>query len=343
MDHIAACSEPHRVSGISWHHACFFLRADAMTHFSNQDWGIILGGSSGFGLATAHKLSAHGMSLCLVHRDRRGAMERISPEFQNIRERGGALHTFNADALDRGTRAHVLAELSEAMGREGRVRVLLHSIAFGNLKLVAPEPLLPNRELGALAAELAVEEDRLAAGINRLFAEGHDDLHTLASPPAYPASAFVDEEDLSLTIHSMGTSLLGWTQDILGRGLFAADARVFGLTSEGNALAWKGYAAVAAAKVALESVARSIAVEMAPYGVRCNVIQAGITDTPALRLIPGAEHLKAQARLRNPFGRLTTPEDVANAICLLSTEEAAWINGDVIRVDGGEHISGLMR
>ena len=127
------------------------------------------------------------------------------------------------------------------------------------------------------------------------------------------------------------------------RGLFGDDARVFGLTSEGNQLAWKGYAAVAAAKVALESVARSIAVEMAHRGIRCNVIQAGVTDTPALRLIPGAEQLKSQARRRNPFRRLTTPQDVANAIFLLSTAEAAWINGEVIRVDGGEHVSGLSR
>jgi enoyl-[acyl-carrier protein] reductase I len=45
--------------------------------------------------------------------------------------------------------------------------------------------------------------------------------------------------------------------------------------------------------------------------------------------------------LRNPFRRLTTPRDVANVICLLATDEAGWINGEVIRVDGGEHISGL--
>jgi NAD(P)-dependent dehydrogenase (short-subunit alcohol dehydrogenase family) len=98
---------------------------------------------------------------------------------------------------------------------------------------------------------------------------------------------------------------------------------------------------VAAAKVALESVARSIAVEMSPYGVGCNVVQAGVTETPALAAIPGSDHLKAQARTRNPFGRLTTPRDVANAIYLLSRDEAAWINGEVIRVDGGEHISGV--
>jgi NAD(P)-dependent dehydrogenase (short-subunit alcohol dehydrogenase family) len=141
----------------------------------------------------------------------------------------------------------------------------------------------------------------------------------------------------------MGTSLLSWTQAIRERGLFAADARVLGLTSEGNAVAWKGYAAVAAAKVALESVSRSIAVEMAQFGIRSNIVQAGVTETPALRMIPGSGHLKAQARRRNPFGRLTTPEDVADAIYLLSLPEAAWINGNVLRVDGGERISGASR
>ena len=60
-------------------------------------------------------------------------------------------------------------------------------------------------------------------------------------------------------------------------------------------------------------------------------------------MIPGSAHLKAQARVRNPFGRLTSPEDVANVIYLLSLPEAAWINGEVIRVDGGERISGPSR
>jgi NAD(P)-dependent dehydrogenase (short-subunit alcohol dehydrogenase family) len=138
----------------------------------------------------------------------------------------------------------------------------------------------------------------------------------------------------------MGTSLLGWTTALLSRGLFADDARVVGLTSEGNEVAWRGYAAVSAAKASLEALGRSLAVELAPYGVRTNVLQPGVTDTPALRAIPGHRSLRAQARLRNPFRRLTTPEDVANLICLLATDEAAWLNGALIRVDGGERVSG---
>jgi NAD(P)-dependent dehydrogenase (short-subunit alcohol dehydrogenase family) len=85
---------------------------------------------------------------------------------------------------------------------------------------------------------------------------------------------------------------------------------------------------------------RAMALELAPYGIRSNVLQPGISDTPALRLIPGSAHMKAAARKRNPFGRLTTPEDVADVVCLLSTEEARWINGAIVRVDGGEHIGG---
>ncbi|MGM0453808.1 MAG: SDR family oxidoreductase [Thermodesulfobacteriota bacterium] len=100
----------------------------------------------------------------------------------------------------------------------------------------------------------------------------------------------------------------------------------------------QGYAAISAAKAVLESVSRAMAVEFAPFGLRSNVIQAGITETPALQAIPGSERIRAQAGLRNPFGRLTTPADVADVIFLLCLDEAAWINGALICADGGERI-----
>jgi len=311
------------------------------------EWAVILGGSSGFGLATAHKLAEHGMNLCVVHRDRRAVLRRVQPEFEKVRGHGVELLSFNTDALAADKRTEILDALTKTMG-DGRVRVLLHSIAFGNLKLIAPErPRSGERARSgaddpraALAAKLDIEVERLSKAVDELFAEGELSLHPIASPPAYAQQNLLDSEDFARTIHCMGTSMLDWTQDLLTRELFADDARVFGLTSEGNTVAWKGYAAVAAAKVALESVGRSIAVEMAPHGIRCNIIQAGVTETPALAAIPGSHHLKAQAQGRNPFGRLTRPRDVANMIYLLSLDDASWVNGEVIRVDGGEHISG---
>ena len=313
------------------------------TSFPQDEWALILGGSSGFGLATAHKLSEHGLNICVVHRDRRGAMSRIEPEFDRIRDRGVSLVTFNKDALDAEVRSEILDGLAEALGAQARVRVVLHSIAFGNLKLIGPEAPVSYDARQRLAAELGIDEAALGEAADRLFAEGCDGVQGLTTAPEYSAEAFLEEEDMARTIHSMGTSLLGWTQALRERGLFAPDARVLGLTSEGNAVAWKGYAGVAAAKVALESVSRPIAAEMAQFGIRSNIVQAGVTDTPALRMIPGSGHLKAQARTRNPFGRLTTPEDVADVIFLLSLPESAWINGHIIRVDGGERISGASR
>lgn len=311
--------------------------------YSKHEWALILGGSSGFGLATARKLARHGLNVCVVHRDRRGAMHRIEPEFDAIRTTGVQFVAFNKDALKPEGQAEILESLAEAIGPDGRVRLLLHSIAFGNLKLIASESDASDEATQKLAERLGISAEAVREAADELFEDSVDGVQGIAAAPAYAADNFLEDDDVARTIYAMGTSLLSWTRALSDRGLFADDARVLGMTSEGNEVAWKGYAAVAAAKVALESVSRSIAVEMAHMGIRSNIVQAGVTDTPALRAIPGSLNLKAQARTRNPFGRLTTPEDVADVIYLLSLPEAAWINGAIIRVDGGERISGLSR
>jgi NAD(P)-dependent dehydrogenase (short-subunit alcohol dehydrogenase family) len=307
--------------------------------FDRSHWALILGGSSGFGLASALKLARHGMNVMVVHRDRRGAMARIEPGFERIRATGAGFRALNLDALSAEGRAATLAELGAAMGDGGRLRLLLHSIAFGNLKPIAPvkPDARPAEAVSQLAHELGVSADAVQAAVGNLLQRGAGALHALQAP-SY-GDALLDEEDMAGTVYAMGTSLLSWVQDLHRLGLFASDARVLGLTSEGNTTAWKGYAAVAAAKAALESLSRAIAVEFAPYGIRSNIIQAGVTPTPALKLIPGSAAMQAVAERRNPFRRTTTPEDVADFIALMCTDEAAWVNGALIRVDGGEHIA----
>lgn len=309
-----------------------------MHEFHNKQWAVILGGSSGFGLASAKKLSRHGMSVCLVHRDRRGAMARIEQEFAEIRRSGHGFVAVNTDALSEQGRNRSLDALKDAIG-DGRVRLLMHSIAFGNLM-----PLAPRRDdarvriaLGALAERLGVDAQTLAGEVRSAFEGGALALHALVEAD-YPDRTLQDE-DFERTIYAMGTSLTSWVRDLHDRRLFADDARVLGMTSEGNEVAWRGYSAVSAAKVALESVCRAIALEYAPFGIRANTIQAGVTDTPALRAIPGNAQMKASGALRNPMRRLTTPEDVANFVALMCTDEAAWVNGSLLRVDGGEHIA----
>lgn len=307
---------------------------------NKNSWALILGGSSGFGLATAKELAERGMNLCIVHRDRRGAMERIEDEFSVIRDSGVDFLSFNLDALSVEGRQRVLEELSESIG-DGRVRLLLHSIAYGSLKPIIQRNGLKNRDLARLAVKCNKSEIEMRQIVNELFEGGVLGLFPLVSEEQPEEESVLDEEELLLTLQAMGTSLLDWTRELYIRNLFAPDSRVIGLTSEGNQVSWDGYAAVSAAKSALESISRSIAKEFGPYGIRSNIVQPGVTDTPALRLIPGNARLTAQATLRNPLGRLTRVEDVARVVALLVSDEAAWINGSLIRVDGGEHISGM--
>jgi NAD(P)-dependent dehydrogenase (short-subunit alcohol dehydrogenase family) len=314
--------------------------------FERTHWALILGGSSGFGLATAQKLARHGMNVAVVHRDRRGAMSGIEPAFEKIRATGVGFVAFNLDALSAEGRSRVLDDLAEKLVPGGRIRLLMHSIAYGNLKLVGPLGERHGAAAAAARAELArrlgIAEAQLTEAVKAVSESGEagDALAHLAPPPDHDPDARLEDEDFARTVYSMGTSLATWAQDVFARNLFASDARVIGMTSEGNEVAWRGYAAVSAAKVALESVSRSLALELGPFGVRSNVVQAGVTDTPALRLIPGSAQMKAAARFKNPLGRLTTPADVADFIALLCTDEARWVNGALIRVDGGEHIAG---
>ncbi|WP_299684531.1 SDR family oxidoreductase [uncultured Dokdonia sp.] len=253
-------------------------------------WAIILGGSSGLGLATAQKLAREGMHICIVHRSRRSVLATFEEAVQEMKSLDVQVITFNTDALNAEKRTQVVSELLETIG-DSQVKALIHSVARGNLK------------------------------------------------PLYDSEGTVlSNDDFMRTVDAMAISLYDWVSAFAKANLFTLDARVIAFTSEGSRKAWKQYGAVAVAKAALESITRSIALEFAPIHIKANCIQAGVTDTESLRLIPGSDVMKEKSIERNPYGRLTLPEDVANAVYLLCRDEASWINGAIVPVDGGDHI-----
>jgi enoyl-[acyl-carrier protein] reductase III len=134
-----------------------------------------------------------------------------------------------------------------------------------------------------------------------------------------------------------------WTQALVGATCSSAGGRIFAMTSTGSLRAIPNYGAVGAAKSALEAHCRQLAVELAPLGIAVNALRGGVTDTPALRRIPGHERLMDLAKQVNPYKRLTTPEDVARALVALCSPDAYWITGNVINVDGGEAVTGRGR
>lgn len=168
-------------------------------------------------------------------------------------------------------------------------------------------------------------------------------LHSLAFGSLKPLSGaeqVVSKKQLEITVDTMGHSLVYWVQDCLRSGLFDRGGRIFAMTSAGGSRVVPSYGAVSAAKASLEAHIRQLAVELAPAGITANAILAGVTDTPALRLIPGHEKIIEVAKKRNPHGRLTAPEDVARCIAALCHPATYWMTGNVIHVDGGETVVG---
>lgn len=139
-----------------------------------------------------------------------------------------------------------------------------------------------------------------------------------------------------------------WAMDINARALLPLSQQaarlmkngghIIAVSSLGAVRAIENYAAVGASKAALESLARHLAVEMAPCGINVNVVQAGAVDTEALKHFPNREQILKTTLERIPMGRLVTPEDVADVVLLLCSDKARMIQGQTIVVDGGYSI-----
>ena len=168
-------------------------------------------------------------------------------------------------------------------------------------------------------------------------------LHSIAFgalKPLVGAEVVATQKQLESTADIMGHSLVYWVQECLRAGLLDKGARIFAMTSTGGSKAIAQYGPVSAAKAVLEAHIRQLALELAPAGITANAILAGVTDTPALRMIPDYEKIMEIARQRNPNKRLTQPEDVARCIAALCHPATYWLTGNTLQVDGGENIVG---
>jgi enoyl-[acyl-carrier protein] reductase III len=198
----------------------------------------------------------------------------------------------NASATEMSVRNEVISDLENK--KNVRVKVFLHSLAFGALK--------------------PVFDDSLKSSLS--------------------------QKQVEMTLNVMASSLLYWSQELFYSNLIQKGSQIFAMTSSGGHRQWRAYGAVSAAKAALESYCRQLATELGPYNIACNALQAGVTDTPALRKIPGNDLMIENTLKINPSKRLTTPEDLSKVITMLGLSEHTWMTGNTIRVDGGEDIAG---
>ncbi len=267
-----------------------------------ERWALILGASSGMGEATALTLAANGYRIAGVHLDFRAALGRVEELKAKIADLGSEALYFNMNAADDEKRTTALAALRERFDR---------SAAEGRTPYV--RVVMHSLAFGSLVPFLA--EDPKAGA---------------------------DRKKMEMTQDVMANSLVYWVQDLWRGGFLAPGSKIYAMTSEGSTRVVPSYGVVSSAKAALESHVRQLAMELARQGTgaTANCIRAGVTVTPALLKIPESQTMIDITMKRNPTGRMTTPQDVADAILALSGEGTGFINGDIISVDGGEFITG---
>jgi enoyl-[acyl-carrier protein] reductase III len=269
---------------------------------SRERWALILGASSGMGEATSIALAEAGYKVCGIHLDFRAGLAHVDEVRARIEAAGSEALFINMNAADDGKRADAIARLGNRF------------------------------------------EERRAEGAQpyvRVL------MHSLAFGSLVPFIAdnpkeAVDRKKMEMTQDVMANSLVYWVQDLYRAGLLEQGSRVFAMTSEGSSRVIPSYGVVSSAKAALESHVRQLAMEFARRGagISVNSIRAGVTVTPALLKIPEHQEIIDAAIRRNPGGRMTTPQDVANVIVALSGDGTEFINGEIIGVDGGEFVTG---
>jgi enoyl-[acyl-carrier protein] reductase III len=262
-----------------------------------ERWALVLGASSGFGAATAVALARAGHPIVGVHLDLRGSLAAANEVRERIAATGVPVVFHNVNAADEEKRREVVSDMVRR---------------FDERRAAGADPFL------------AVMVHSLAFGV------------TLPYISTKPEVKEVSQRQLEMTMDVMAHSMVYWTRDLFHAGLLAEGSRLFALTSEGGVKVVPTYGPVSAAKAALESHCRQLALELMPHGITVNAVRAGVADTPAARRIKGVEELLDYASSRNPGGRLTRPEDVAAAIVALAVPGTYWMTGNTIGVDGGE-------
>ncbi|CAN5573979.1 enoyl-ACP reductase FabI [soil metagenome] len=235
--------------------------------------------------------------------------------------------------------AYAVAEQAQQQGAEvvltsfGRARRMTERTAAGLpstpdvLELDVNKP----EDFDALAKELDSRWGTLDGVLHAIAFAPEDALggRFLETPPESAVQAFTTS---AYSFKALAASLAPLLENDKGS--------VVGLDFDAS-VAWPVYDWMGVAKAALESVARYLARDLGPRGVRVNLVSAGPIETTAAGGIPGFEQLAGVWSDRAPLGWDTgDPDSVAGTVCYLLSDLSRGVTGEIIHVDGGYHAMG---
>lgn len=244
----------------------------------------------------------------------------------------------NKVALITGAGSGLGREAALLFAREG-ARVVLNDVTAENVEAVAHEITEAGGDAIAVAGDVSNEQD-----VEKTIKAGVDTFGKLDT--LYNNAGIMPDEDVSvltmapdlwrhiLDINTQGVALCckyGIPQIIEAGGGAVVNVASF-VALVGCSVPQDAYTASKGAVIALT---QSLAVQFGPQGVRSNAICPGPIITPLMETLFATEEAKLKRLNRIPMGRFGQPPDVANAALFLASDEASWINGHSLVVDGG--------
>ncbi|WP_433591070.1 3-oxoacyl-ACP reductase FabG [Nocardia sp. CA-145437] len=150
----------------------------------------------------------------------------------------------------------------------------------------------------------------------------------------------VDDWDLVMSVHLKGAFLC--TREAQKYMVKQKSGKIVN-TSSVSALGARGQANYSAAKMGIQGLTRTLAMELGPFGINVNAVAPGfivteMTDATAARVGVSPEEFRAEAAKITPLRRVGTPADIANVVSFLVSDDASFVTGQTIYVDGGRRL-----
>jgi len=144
------------------------------------------------------------------------------------------------------------------------------------------------------------------------------------------------DEDWKRQLDVNLTGAFNLTRAVTRPMMKARGGAIINLSSVVGEMGNAGQVAYAATKAGLIGLTKSVARELASRNIRCNAVTPGFIATDMTSALPEAARTKMMEAI--PLARLGSAEDVANAVCFLASDQAAYVTGEVLKVNGGMYM-----